>query len=238
VKAAQAGAEYEPRTYSDGQLELLKWIALASMFIDHFGRHLLGVADATWVFGAGRVAFPLFAMVLGLNLARPGDRAGRAARSTLRLAIWCAISVVPSVLTRGEPGVVNVFGTLGLGAALCWVIESRAAMPLRVAACIGIGIASAHVEFGLPGVFLVGTIFMWRAQQCPEAALLAILLLLATAWLNSTTGGLYGLFGTLACVPMAWMVRHMPARVPRMKLLFYFIYPIHLALIGVAKRML
>jgi hypothetical protein len=238
VKAAPASAGHESLAYTDGQLELLKWIALASMFIDHFGRHLLGWGDATWVFASGRVAFPLFALVLGLNLARSGDRAGRAARSTGRLAIWCVISIVPSVLARGEPWIVNVLGTLGLGAALCWVIESRASTPLRVAACIAIGIASRHVEFGLAGVFLVGAIFFWKAEERPAAALLAVLLLLVIAWLNRTTGGMYGLLGTLACVPIAWTVRHLPARVPRLKRVFYFIYPIHLALIGVAKRML
>ena len=66
----------DPLSFSDGQLEALKWIALASMFLDHFGRHLLGWGQETWVFALGRIAFPLFALVLALNLARAGRPRG------------------------------------------------------------------------------------------------------------------------------------------------------------------
>src|SRR4051812_39387578 len=100
------------RDYTDGQLQALKWIALGSMFVDHFGRHLLGWGQHTWVFGVGRVAFPLFALVLACNLARTGDRAARAARTGWRLAITCAVSVLPSIWARGDPAIVNIFGTL------------------------------------------------------------------------------------------------------------------------------
>ncbi|AMO25050.1 hypothetical protein UC35_22260 [Ramlibacter tataouinensis] len=132
-----------------------------------------------------------------------------------------------------------MLGTLGLGAALCWVIESRAPVPARVAACIAIAIASLHVEFGLAGAFLVGAVYCWKTEARPEAGLLAAILLLATAWLNSIFGGgMYGLIGTLACVPIAWAAQRLPMQLPRMKLAFYLIYPAHLLLIGVAKRML
>jgi hypothetical protein len=57
--------------FTDGQLEALKWIALASMFLDHFGRHLLGWGQDTWVFALGRIAFPLFAWVLALTWPAP-----------------------------------------------------------------------------------------------------------------------------------------------------------------------
>ena len=235
--APHAAVPAREAPYTDGQLELLKWVALASMFVDHIGRHLLGAGYSTWEFGLGRIAFPLFVLVIGLNLARPGDRAARAARTTQRLAFWCVVSLVPSVMARGEPQMINVLGTLGLGAALCWAIESRATIPLRVLACLAVAVASNHVEFGLAGVFLVAAIYLWQAHDEPGAALVAVLLFLATAWLNRTFGGVYGLLGTLACVPIALLARQVPARVPRLKLAFYLIYPLHLALIGVAKRM-
>src|SRR5215212_1508190 len=100
-----------PFGWSDGQLEALKWIALASMFLDHFGRHLLGYGQETWVFALGRVAFPLFVLVLALNLSRPGDRTARAPRTARRLALWCVVAVLPPVWARGEPMLVNVLGT-------------------------------------------------------------------------------------------------------------------------------
>src|SRR3954462_15638704 len=97
-----------PLGFSNGQLETVKWLALGSMFIDHIGRHLLGWPQESWVFAAGRLAFPCFAFVLGANLARAGDRAGRSARTAMRLLVWGAISVLPSIWARGDPQVFNV----------------------------------------------------------------------------------------------------------------------------------
>ncbi len=68
----------------------------------------VGATQRSGVFAGGRLAFPLFALVLGLNLARPGDPVARARRTAARLAAWAAVSVLPSVLIRGRPGVGNV----------------------------------------------------------------------------------------------------------------------------------
>lgn len=219
--------------FNDGQLEALKWIALASMFLDHFGRHLLGYGQDTWVFALGRIAFPLFVLVLALNLAREGDRAARAARTAKRLALWCAVAVLPSVWARGEPALVNVLGTLGLGAAVCWAIASPARWGWKLAVCMAVAVASRWVEFGLPGVFLVPAIYLWHTQRQPEAALLALVLFLLTVWLNTSFGAWPALLGTLAVLPIAWSVSRLPVSAPRLQLAFYLVYPLHLLLIGV-----
>jgi hypothetical protein len=224
-----------PLGFTDGQVEALKWIGIASMFLDHFGRHLIGYGQDSWVFAAGRIAFPLFAFVLAVNLARAGDRAARAARTARRPALWGAISVVPSVLARGEPMLLNVLFTLMLGAALCWALASRASMSLRAALCLGIAVASWFVEFALGGVFLVVAIYLWCTERQPGVLLLAVILLLATGWLNATNGGWPAMLGTLACAPIAWAVHQMPVSVPRFQMAFYLIYPLHLGLIGLLK---
>lgn len=223
--------------FTDGQLETLKWIALASMFLDHFGRHLLGWGQDTWVFAGGRIAFPLFAFVLGMNLARGGDQAARAARVASRLGLWAGISVFPSVLARGDPHVINVLATLSLGAALCWTLVSGRSVLLRLAACIAIALASLHVEFGLAGVFLVSAVFVWRNDAQWGSLLLAAVLFLSTGWLNASFGGAAAMLGTLACVPIAWAVSRLPVRAPRLQLAFYLVYPVHLGLIGVWKAL-
>ncbi len=226
-----------PLGFRDGQLEVLKWIALASMFLDHVGRHLLGHGHHTWIFALGRIAFPLFALVFAANLARGGDRAARAARSAGRLALWCAVSALPSIWARGEPALVNVLGTLGLGAVLCWTLASPASVALRVAVCMAAAIASSWVEFGLAGVFLVPTLYLWCAERKGDAALLAGLMFLCTGWLNASFGGAPAMLGTLACLPIAWSVRRLPVSAPRLKLAFYLVYPVHLAVIGALKTL-
>ena len=114
-----------PLGFTDGQVEALKWIGLGSMFCDHIGRHLLGMPHESWAFIAGRLAFPLFALVLALNLAREGDRAERCARTTVRLAVWGAVALLPSIWARGDPLMLNVLFTLSLGAAVCWALVRR-----------------------------------------------------------------------------------------------------------------
>ncbi len=221
--------------FTDGQLETLKWVAMASMFLDHFGRHLLGYGQDTWVFALGRVAFPLFCLVLGANLAREGDRAARAARTARRLAVWCAVAVLPSIWARGEPMVVNVLGTLGLGAVVCWAIASRGSVPLRALACFAAALASHYVEFGLAGVFLVPAFYVWFAGPKWEGAALTTVLLAATAWFNASFGGMPALAGTLAALAVAVGASWLPVRIPRAQLAFYLVYPLHLALIGALK---
>lgn len=222
----------------DGQIEALKWIALASMFTDHIGRLLLGHDQQGWVFALGRVAFPLFALVLGINLARPGDGAGRAARSFARLALWCGVAVIPSILARDDPYLVNVLGTLALGAAMVWALASAAALPLRMAACLAAAAASWFVEFGLAGVFMVPVVYLLCAQRPaqPGTALLLAALWLATAWLNASFGGALAFVFTLAGLPLVWLVARLPLRMPRWQLGFYAIYPLHLLVIGLLKR--
>ena len=225
------------RGFTDGQLEALKWVALVSMFVDHVGRHLLGGGYHTLVFAAGRLAFPLFALVLAFNLARPGDRRARAARTTVRLAIACAVSQLPAIWARGDPWLVNVFGTFALGAAFCWLLATSGPLAWRAALCLLLAAASLHVEFGLPGVFLLPAIYLWRAEGRADAGVLALVLFVATAFLNGSFGGLYGWLGTLLALPLAIAAAHVPLWMPRMRWFFYAIYPLHLALIGALKRL-
>jgi hypothetical protein len=100
---------------------------------------------------------------------------------------------------------------------------------------------SGHVEFGLGGVFLIPAVYLWATQRQPQAAILAVLLLLMTGWLNASLeaslDGLPAMLGTLAGVPIAWTVRRLPVVVPRLRLAFYLVYPLHLALIGALKAL-
>ncbi|WBY00454.1 TraX family protein [Ramlibacter tataouinensis] len=224
-----------PLGFADGQLEALKWVGMAAMFCDHIGRHLLGMPHESWAFIAGRLAFPLFALVLGLNLAREGDRAARCVRVTWRLLAWGAVSVLPSIWARGDPALLNVLFTLGLGAALCWMLESPAHAAWRALACLAIATASWFVEFGTGGVFLVAATYLYAIRRGGGLATVVIVLLLATAWLNAIFGGWPAFFGTLAALPVAWLAQRLPLRVPRWQWLFYLTYPVHLAVIGALK---
>jgi hypothetical protein len=231
--------EAPPRTaplgFTDGQLEALKWLALGAMFTDHIGRHLLGLPEQSNAFLVGRLAFPLFALVLGLNLARDGDRALRSARTAVRLAGWGMVSVLPSIWARGQPEVINVLFTLALGAGLCWAADSETSVPVRVLACIAFAAVSWWVEFGVGGSLLVAAVYLFATRRDPGLGAMALLLLFATGWLNAFFAGWPAWWATVAALPLAVAFRWLPVGMPRWPLLFYAIYPLHLALIGALK---
>jgi hypothetical protein len=148
--------------WSDGQLEALKWIGLVAMFVDHFGRYLFGLGTDSWAFASGRFAFPLFAFVLAMNLAREGGVLARTERTARRLAFWCVVSILPAYLARDALIPINVFGTLALGATLCALIEAR---PGAIVAAITFFVAvllALLVEFGAAGMLLLVTVYVWR----------------------------------------------------------------------------
>lgn len=224
-----------PWGFTDGQLEGVKWVAMGFMFLDHFGRLLLGHGLDSWVFAASRVTFPLFAITLALNLAREGDRAGRSLRTALRLGLWCAVSIVPSVWARGEPWLINVLGTLALGAALCWAFASQGPAMPRIALVIAGAVAARFVEFDVPGVLLIPAVFLWASERRADAGVAALAALGVTTTLNAQFGGWPAAAGTLACLPVLAAARALPLQVPRLKLAFYLVYPVHLAIIGALK---
>lgn len=220
-------------SFTDGQLEALKWLALASMFLDHIGRLVLGYGQNTWVFAGGRLAFPLFALVLAVHLARPGEPAERAARTALRLGFWCAVSVLPSVWARGEPHIVNVLATLGLGTVLCWLLATEGlSAAARMALAIAAMLAAPHVEFGVAGVLLLPSVYLAATTRPVIGAVLSALCLTLIGLLNAGFGGWPALAGTLAVVPVAQIAQRLALAVPRLRHALYVIYPVHLALIG------
>lgn len=67
--AARTGTRLQSLlVWSPGQRDIIKTVALVLMVLDHANRilHL----EQTWMFLAGRGAFPLFALVWGLNQSR------------------------------------------------------------------------------------------------------------------------------------------------------------------------
>ena len=60
--------------FSNGTAEALKWRALAAMTVDHVNTFLTGRAHPA-LFAIGRIAFPIFALVLAFlhDLCAPHD---------------------------------------------------------------------------------------------------------------------------------------------------------------------
>ena len=116
-------------TLPPGALEALKWIGLAAMLGDHVDKALFddGLAALSEI---GRIAFPLFALVFGYNLARPdGDWADTYRRVLRRLLLFGIIALPFSVLAfeRWDLLPLNILFTLALGLGLVWCIRRNEA---------------------------------------------------------------------------------------------------------------
>ena len=138
-----------PLAISDGSLETLKWLALTLMTLDHVNKYLLNDSVPA-LFDAGRIAMPLFAIVLACNLARPGAKqSGAYWRVMKRLALAGAAATVPFVALGGLGWgwwPLNIMVTFLLATAAMHLIE-RAGAVNRVAAFGLLLIGGFFVEF-------------------------------------------------------------------------------------------
>jgi len=218
---------------TSGQQEVLRWVAIVTMVVDHVGAVLVPPAQALPLRAVGRVAWPLFAFLLAYNVARRGVDPRR---YLAPLLVWCAVSTVPHYLAFERP-VVNILGTLFLGAAVLALLTRREELEARSPLLLPAGlaaalVASAFVEYGPPGVALV--VAWWWALRTGEPA----------SWL--VAAGLVPLQNypwavwpaTLAALPLPFVVARLPVGLPRSGRLPWLFYPAHLAVLAAIARLL
>ncbi|MRI42297.1 conjugal transfer protein [Stenotrophomonas sp. MH181796] len=132
---------------TSGARELLKWLAVILMTGDHvakviYGGYMPGLSEA------GRVAFPLFALVMAYNLAQPG---ADVVKSVRRLAMWGAIAQPVHALAFGYWLPLNILLTFALCAAAVYAASQRRWIVLAFAAVV----LPAFVDYQWSGVAFV-----------------------------------------------------------------------------------
>lgn len=208
-----------PYVLSSGGRELLKWIALAAMTGDHIAKVVVG-GYVPVVSEFGRVAFPLFALVMACNLAQPGvDRL----RLIRRLLLWGVIAQPVHALASGAWLPLNILLTFAVAVAAVHALASNRPWLLLLAG-VGLPFFVDYRWFGV-GLVLLGWIgFRHRLWWLPVLGLLAL------CWHN-------GNGWALLAVPLMLALARVPRRVPRWRWLFYVYYVGHLALLAAYARM-
>lgn len=196
---------------TSGGRELLKWLALVLMTGDHIVT-ILHLGYVPILSELGRVAFPLFALVMAFNLAQP--RAD-VAKSAQRLAAWGLAATPVAVLAFGQLVPLNVLLTFAAAAACVWAIERRYWLLVAFLAVV----APAWLDYAWPGVWLVLAAWRWyRGQGGQPWAVWACMGLLCAyngnAW-------------ALLAIP-ALRLSSLDVRVPRSGKVFYGYYIGHL----------
>lgn len=232
--------------FDDGALVYVKWLAIISMLVDHLNvmiGHPLGMYTPE-AFYFGRLAAPLFAIMVGYNLARPDTsrttRQSRARRTTGLMLLFAVISTPIAMWVRPPDYPPNILFGLAHGASLvmlCMVITNKERhIAWRILAGITLPLwfvlAGWPAEFGypVPGTVLLSYL-MWRTQAW-QARLFVLLLVIGSVYtfalINGNHYGLLSLPVLLMAASMQW-----PIAKRMHKLFFYILYPAHLLIFGI-----
>lgn len=138
---------------TSGGREFLKWLAVVLMTGDHVVS-AFGLGYVPLVSEAGRVAFPLFALVMAYNLAQPGSDASK---SVKRLSAWAIVATPFAYLVFGSLLPLNVLFTFALAASAIWALQRRLWALLALTAIV----LPPFVDYAWTGVWLVVSAWCW-----------------------------------------------------------------------------
>lgn len=220
---------------------VLKVIAVLSMLLDHIGL----VAGSTALRCAGRLAFPIYAFLIGNGLRHTSSPE----RYLRRLLILAAVSQLPYTLCLFhtlQPIQLNIFCTLALGLAILWALRQDAKKAAAGLLLFTLGLDwLVGLDYGTAGVLWIVALGLCEPGLPHRRSILAALVALFALWpladgLLSGQGVVAGwwinLF-MLAALPLLLTYqdtlgypRH--GRFSRLiQLAFYWFYPVHLLLL-------
>lgn len=214
---------------SSGSIEALKWLAIALMTLDHINTYLF---DRTlqYAFELGRIAMPIFVLVMAYNLARPeAFSRGTFQRSIKRLALFAVLACIPFIpLQGGAFFPLNILFLLLLASIIVMLVE-HGGRPQKLLAFTLFLAGGAFVEYWWPALALA--IVAWRYFKNPSIAGLAgITILTASLWLINQN------FWAMLALPIFFAASKVDIKLPRSKwYLFYIYYPAHLLLMLVIR---
>jgi hypothetical protein len=232
-------------TKRDGALDLLKWLALLSMLLDHL-RYVGFSAD--WLYVPGRLAFPWFCLAMAANLSRDGSR-----RMEWRylgwLLLFSLVSEIPYRLFIPDPNTLNVLPTLALGLLVArgWQDPSIMARLLGVAALALAVVFSERLMFGFFGVLLPLAMLLVFRRPWYFSVLSGLICLAANQWQVLYESAIFGnsvaIFGIATCLfaPMlgVFLLRHgRHLQPPPMRRWAYALYPAHFLLLLAIRQLL
>ncbi|QHD09478.1 TraX family protein [Pseudomonas sp. R76] len=226
----------------DGALDLLKWLALLSMVLDHL-RYVGLSLDGLYV--PGRLAFPWFCLAIAANLHRVRNSPVSGQWRYLGwLLLFSVISEVPYRMFIDDADTLNVLPTLALGLLVArgWQQKALFDRGLALLALILAGVFSTQLMFGFFGVLLPLAMLLVFSRPWYFSVLPGLVCVAANQWqilLNS--GSVIALLGLAACLiaPLAGLLLLRRAKyvtVPAMRRWAYALYPMHFLLLLVVRK--
>lgn len=224
---------------------VLKLIALTTMIIDHTGAALRPLYDTTIMRYIGRISFPLYAFFIAEGCRKTSN----IKRYMFRLFIFALISEIPYDLLfcnihsgYMQPFVFldftrqNVFFTLFLGVLAIFVYQT--AQKKRDPVVTWLGLFSVAVilysaeflrtDYGAYGTILIFMLYVAKKRSQQAFAMIAGILLIYHDRLTATSYP----FLIFALISVVLILLYNGKQGPRLKWLFYAIYPLHLLILA------
>jgi hypothetical protein len=230
-------------TQRDGALDLLKWLALLSMVLDHL-RYVGYSVDLLYV--PGRLAFPWFCLAMAVNVSRAREVTHQW-RYLGWLLLFSAISEIPYRLYIPDPETLNVLPTLALGLLVArgWQHPTLQSRLLAVAALTLAAVFPERLMFGFFGVLLPLAMLLVIRRPWYFALLPGLVCLAANEWRvlidAAKLGNSAAIPGIAACLiaPLLGMalLRHAKGiHPPPMRRWAYALYPLHFFLLLLVRQ--
>ena len=211
--------------------ELLKWIAIITMTVDHVG--VILYPEFTVLRFIGRFSFPLFAYLLIL-----GMESTRNIRNYFtRLFLFSIISQVPFFLALGfEPfGYLNIFFTLSFGLIFIYFFKRTSVFAL-------VPVLASFVlpfDYGIYGIAMIGCLYILKENTKFGVVSLVLLNTLFLVPWNIQ-------FLSISAIPLILLHKNGSLNITKetteeftiplwRKYFFYVYYPLHLALLYIIK---
>ncbi|WP_300002332.1 type-F conjugative transfer system pilin acetylase TraX [uncultured Cedecea sp.] len=222
-------------TWTPGQTDMIKTVALLLMVADHTGLMLAGNNEILRLLGRG--CFPLFGLVWGMNLARYAE-----IRQSQLNSLWCWAGIAQiSFMLVGYPWYEGniLFAFAVTGQALRAFSSGRRLHYFAGIAILAAWIPLSSASYGLAGVgMLITSRAVCRAKTPPERCGYAILwaamvlLMNMNAVSESVVGLSIALLALLVCSSSGQYQRRFWPRQ-----FFVMFYAAHLAVLGIVTSM-
>ncbi|MDT4849980.1 TraX protein [compost metagenome] len=232
----------------DVALDLIKWLALLSMLVDHL-RHVW--PQLYFLYIPGRLAFPLFCLAIAANLLRPqaGERKPLPLRYLGLLLAFALLSEWPYRLLVQAPQSLNIMPTLVLGL----LIGNAVQQPHGPQRWLGLGalllaiLGHSWLMFGVPGTLLPAAFVYALSRPSPAWIWPVLLCLLANYWppfyIDATRGDpfAWAFIGVCVLAPLfgLWLLRQPLAfPVPPVRRWAYLFYPGHFLALAALRELM
>lgn len=230
-----------------GSIEYLKWMAALFMLLDHLNAIIFS-GGLTWMNGMGRMAFPLFAFVFALNLARYDSLWDKWVANSWKLLL-AGVAAMPAFIFMRETALqydgwfpLNIMFTFFFAGT--FLATSQKLRHLKQAEKQGMPSRSMGYRVSLYALLVLSALAVMFSTEYEDAGLLLIvasfafmrgrasllLVSLGIAYLIFWQGMAWWVLGAplLVALVMFAQARHGDLPVPRARHFFYVFYPAHL----------